>query len=152
MCMFLQPTAKIPSRIACFKTCRAGRYPFLAPRLESHTPRQRPSPTGQPANVHAAGLHRVCYLNTTKQLEMVVSISFPAPRMRASDWKSDLPVGDITGRMGFQRVATSTSTAQSMHGSLREDSPKDATDKRRGAAEELERRDLAGSVIPCFPS
>ncbi|KAH6622920.1 hypothetical protein F5144DRAFT_595184 [Chaetomium tenue] len=139
---------------ACPPLCPLRRQLLSGSGADPHVVERSPwLPASRPRGNNPEGdQYLVCYFNTTKQLEMVVSISFPAPRMRASDWKSDLPVGDITGRMGFQRAATSTSTAQSMHGRLREGSPQDATDKRRGAAEELERRDLAGSVIPCFPS
>ncbi|EAQ83885.1 predicted protein [Chaetomium globosum CBS 148.51] len=137
---------------ACPPLCPSRRQLLSGSGADPHVVERSPClPASRPRGNNPEATN-VRYVDRVGILEMVVSISFPAPRMRASDWKSDLPVGDITGRMGFQRVATSTSTAQSMHGSLREDSPKDATDKRRGAAEELERRDLAGSVIPCFPS
>ncbi|KAK3293340.1 uncharacterized protein B0H64DRAFT_210932 [Chaetomium fimeti] len=65
-----------------------------------HTPAHAPLQLASPPMSTPPTCIRCVTSNTTNHFEMVVSISFPAPRMRASDWKSDLPVGDITGRKG----------------------------------------------------
>lgn len=110
----LAANGRLLSRIPRFKTCRVGRCwqgsnSYAPLQLAAHMPTSAP-------------LTRMRCVTSTHQahLEMVVSIPTPGPRTRASDWESDMPVGAITGRQeGF-----SASAAQSMHGSLREDSPR----------------------------
>jgi hypothetical protein len=80
----------------------------------------------------------------------MVSISLTAARTRASEWASDMPVGAITGRGGFQRVPQARRRHRGwMHGSFLEHSPRrkrqEAGVRLRGTGEtELPSPELSG--------